>query len=34
MAALPSLVPDEPDSNRSLAQDAYAPAGVHDFTHW
>ncbi|MER7912271.1 hypothetical protein [Streptomyces sp. NPDC096068] len=34
MAALPSLVPDELDSNRSSSQDAYAPAGVYDFTHW
>ncbi|MFE4661249.1 hypothetical protein ACFRFJ_31730 [Streptomyces hydrogenans] len=34
MAALPSLVPDELDCNRSPAQDPYAPAGVYDFTHW
>ncbi|GGR23379.1 hypothetical protein [Streptomyces roseolus] len=34
MAALPSLVPDELDHNRSPAQDPYAPAGVYDFTHW
>ncbi|MGW0117193.1 hypothetical protein [Streptomyces sp. NPDC003327] len=34
MAALPSLVPDELDSNPSPAQDPYAPAGVYDFTHW
>ncbi|AJF63338.1 hypothetical protein [Streptomyces vietnamensis] len=34
MAALPSLVPDGLDSDRSPAQDPYAPAGVHDFTHW
>ncbi|MFI8514056.1 hypothetical protein ACIGHB_23300 [Streptomyces sp. NPDC085460] len=34
MAALPSLVPDELDSNRSSSQDTYAPAGVYDFTHW
>ncbi|MFC9397495.1 hypothetical protein ACFTWS_30675 [Streptomyces sp. NPDC057027] len=33
MAALPSLVPDELDSNRSPAQDSCAPAGVYDFTH-
>ncbi|MGW8354448.1 hypothetical protein [Streptomyces wedmorensis] len=34
MAALPSLVPDELDVNRSPAVDPYAPAGVYDFTHW
>ncbi|MFE5596886.1 hypothetical protein [Streptomyces sp. NPDC056549] len=34
MAALPSFVPDELDSNRSPAQDPYAPAGVYDLTHW
>ncbi|WP_432059630.1 hypothetical protein [Streptomyces sp. S1] len=34
MAALPSLVPYELDSNPSPAQDPYAPAGVYDFTHW
>ncbi|MFD4370078.1 hypothetical protein [Streptomyces sp. NPDC058486] len=34
MAALPSLIPDELDDNRSPAQDVYAPAGVYDFTHW
>ncbi|MFB7512142.1 hypothetical protein [Streptomyces sp. NPDC056144] len=33
-AALPSLVPDELDVNRSPAHDPYAPGGVHDFTHW
>ncbi|MFD0076370.1 hypothetical protein ACFVIY_28435 [Streptomyces sp. NPDC127166] len=33
MAALPSLVPDELDSNRSPAQDSCAPTGVYDFTH-
>ncbi|MCX5394043.1 hypothetical protein [Streptomyces sp. NBC_00094] len=34
MAALPSLVPDELDGNRSSAVDPYAPAGVFDLTHW
>ncbi|MER5207548.1 hypothetical protein [Streptomyces sp. NPDC002825] len=34
MAALPSLVSEELDSNRSPAPDPYADAGVHDFTHW
>lgn len=33
MAALPSLVPDELDWNRSDAQDSYCTA-VYDFTHW
>ncbi|MFD5767187.1 hypothetical protein ACFWIN_15360 [Streptomyces sp. NPDC127049] len=34
MAALPSLVPDELDSNRTSSRDAYAPAGIYDLTHW
>ncbi|MER7732160.1 hypothetical protein ABTX80_14890 [Streptomyces erythrochromogenes] len=34
MAALPSLVPDELDGNRSPAEDPCAPAGVYDLTHW
>ncbi|MGW5776444.1 hypothetical protein [Streptomyces sp. NPDC003863] len=33
MAAPPSLVPDELDSNRSPAQESCTPAGVYDVTH-